>query len=203
MPTPPQRDRSEGPARTITRCFFNQHRSKLGRGGIAWILHKYQIQAADPALANARLSPHILRHSRAMHLYDSGVPLPYIRDILGHIDLSTTEIYARLHRGQTQSTRSRLPRHHHHQPGRMESRPRAAQLARQPLTAPRLCAASGRDHRPHQRQTPNAAHNPVLLIGRSGIAVVMQRVPAPAGPGMEHPQLRRLGALLQVMPISA
>jgi integrase/recombinase XerD len=30
-----------------------------------------------------------------MHLYDSGVPLPYIRDILGHVDLSTTEIYAR------------------------------------------------------------------------------------------------------------
>ncbi|MCA1705253.1 MAG: tyrosine-type recombinase/integrase, partial [Actinobacteria bacterium] len=37
----------------------------------------------------------ILRHTRAMHLYDSGVPLPYIRDILGHVDLSTTEIYAR------------------------------------------------------------------------------------------------------------
>ena len=75
--------------------FFNQHRSKLSRGGIAWILRKYQARVADPALANARLSPHILRHSRAMHLYDSGVPLPYIRDILGHADLATTEIYAR------------------------------------------------------------------------------------------------------------
>jgi site-specific recombinase XerD len=73
---------------------FRQHRSKLSRGGIAWILRKYQVQAADPALANARLSPHIPRHSRAMHLYDSGVPLPYIRDIIGHVDLSTTEIYA-------------------------------------------------------------------------------------------------------------
>ncbi len=30
-----------------------------------------------------------------MHLYDAGVPLPYIRDILGHVDLSTTEVYAR------------------------------------------------------------------------------------------------------------
>jgi hypothetical protein len=30
-----------------------------------------------------------------MHLYDAGVPLPYIRDILGHVDLSTTDIYAR------------------------------------------------------------------------------------------------------------
>ncbi|MFE3280019.1 tyrosine-type recombinase/integrase [Nocardia sp. NPDC059239] len=30
-----------------------------------------------------------------MHLYEAGVPLPHIRDILGHVDLSTTEIYAR------------------------------------------------------------------------------------------------------------
>jgi integrase/recombinase XerD len=75
--------------------FLNQHRSTLSRGGISWILRKYQAQATDPALANAHLSPHILRHSRAMHLYDGGVPLPYIRDILGHVDLSTTEIYAR------------------------------------------------------------------------------------------------------------
>ena len=75
--------------------FFNQHRAKLSRGGIAWILHKYQAQADDPALTGAQLSPHILRHTRAMHLYDAGVPLPYIRDILGHVDLSTTDIYAR------------------------------------------------------------------------------------------------------------
>ena len=38
--------------------------------------------------------PH-MRHSKAMHLYEAGIPLPYIRDILGHVDLSTTEIYAR------------------------------------------------------------------------------------------------------------
>jgi site-specific recombinase XerD len=75
--------------------FFNQHHQKLSRGGIAWILHKYQAQATDPTLAGAQLHPHVMRHSRAMHLYDAGVPLPYIRDILGHADLSTTEIYAR------------------------------------------------------------------------------------------------------------
>jgi integrase/recombinase XerD len=85
----------DNPGRDDHPVFFNQHRCKLSRGGIAWILRKYQAQATDPALANTRLSPHILRHSRAMHLYDAGVPLPYIRDILGHVDLSTTEIYAR------------------------------------------------------------------------------------------------------------
>ena len=30
-----------------------------------------------------------------MHLYEAGVALPFIRDILGHVDLTTTEIYAR------------------------------------------------------------------------------------------------------------
>ena len=83
------------PGRDDHPVFFNQHRAKLSRGGIAWILHKYQARAADPTLTGAQLSPHVLRHSRAMHLYDAGVPLPYIRDILGHVDLSTTEIYAR------------------------------------------------------------------------------------------------------------
>jgi integrase/recombinase XerD len=75
--------------------FFNQHHQKLSRGGIAWILRKYQTQSAKPTPTDAKLSPHVLRHSRAMHLYDAGVPLPYIRDILGHVDLSTTDIYAR------------------------------------------------------------------------------------------------------------
>ena len=75
--------------------FVNQHGSKLSRGGIAWIIGKYQAQTGDPTLASADISPHVLRHSKAMHLYEAGVPLPYIRDILGHVDLSTTEIYAR------------------------------------------------------------------------------------------------------------
>jgi integrase/recombinase XerD len=75
--------------------FFNQHGSKLSRGGIAWITRKYQTKTGDPTLTNADITPHTLRHSKAMHLYEAGIPLPYIRDILGHVDLSTTEIYAR------------------------------------------------------------------------------------------------------------
>ena len=42
--------------------FVNQHGTKLSRGGIAWIIRKYQAQADDPALAGAALSPHVLRH---------------------------------------------------------------------------------------------------------------------------------------------
>src|ERR1019366_8057445 len=64
-------------------------------GGIAWILRKYQARETNPRLRNAPPSPPILRTTRAMHLSAPGLPLPYIRDILGHVDLSTTEIYAR------------------------------------------------------------------------------------------------------------
>ncbi len=43
--------------------FVNQHGSKLSRGGIAWIISKYQAQADDPALASADLSPHVPRQA--------------------------------------------------------------------------------------------------------------------------------------------
>lgn len=46
--------------------FTNQHRNKLSRGGIAWIIGKYQARAGDPALASADLSPHVLRHSKVI-----------------------------------------------------------------------------------------------------------------------------------------
>jgi integrase/recombinase XerD len=84
----------DGPGHDDHPVFFN-HATKLSRGGIAWIIGKYQAMTNDPQLTNADISPHTLRHSKAMHLYEAGVPLPYIRDILGHVDLFTTEIYAR------------------------------------------------------------------------------------------------------------
>ncbi len=37
----------------------------------------------------------IFRHSKAMHLLQAGVNLVYIRDMLGHVSIQTTEVYAR------------------------------------------------------------------------------------------------------------
>ncbi len=51
--------------------------------------------SANPDLVPVKLSPHCLRHTRAMHLLQAGVNLVYIRDILGHVSILTTEIYAR------------------------------------------------------------------------------------------------------------
>jgi Site-specific recombinase XerD len=77
--------------------FFNQQRKKLTRGGVTYILQKYEAAIKqNHSSFPKRLTPHILRHSKAMHLYQAGVNLVYIRDILGHVDISTTDIYARL-----------------------------------------------------------------------------------------------------------
>ncbi len=77
--------------------FYNRKKEKLTRAGISYILHKYVecARIASPKLIPRSISPHSLRHSKAMHLLQSGVNLVYIRDLLGHADIATTEIYAR------------------------------------------------------------------------------------------------------------
>ncbi len=74
--------------------FVNRSGKKFTRAGIAYILNKY-IAKANTGFSSKKISPHCLRHSKAMHLLQSGVNLVYIRDLLGHTDVSTTEIYAR------------------------------------------------------------------------------------------------------------
>ena len=39
------------------------------------------------------ISPHTLRHTKAMHLLQAGLPLITIKDILGHADIKSTEVY--------------------------------------------------------------------------------------------------------------
>jgi len=58
---------------------------------ISHIINKY----AKKSEINKNIHPHIFRHTRAMHMLESGVELVYIRDILGHTNITTTEIYAR------------------------------------------------------------------------------------------------------------
>lgn len=77
--------------------FFNNRHEKLTREGIAYILATYAGLARKeaPDLIPERISCHSLRHSRAMHLLQAGVNLVYIRDLLGHVSIQTTDIYAR------------------------------------------------------------------------------------------------------------
>lgn len=77
--------------------FFNNRKEKLTRAGVTYILLKYANMARKDAhsLIPDKISCHVIRHSKAMHLLQAGVNLIYIRDILGHVSVETTEIYAR------------------------------------------------------------------------------------------------------------
>lgn len=78
--------------------FHGPHHSRLTRSGIAKLLNRHVkgMRDREPEWASdICVTPHTLRRSRAMHLIQAGVNLIYIRDLLGHADVSTTEIYAR------------------------------------------------------------------------------------------------------------
>ena len=44
---------------------------------------------------DTHVSPYVLRHTKAMHLLETGINIFYIKDLLGHEDISTTEVYAK------------------------------------------------------------------------------------------------------------
>lgn len=77
--------------------FFNRMGKKLTRAGLSYVLNKYveQAKVVNKGLFPEKVSAHVLRHSKAMHLLESGVNLIYIRDFLGHSSVTTTEIYAK------------------------------------------------------------------------------------------------------------
>lgn len=77
--------------------FKNYWGEKFTRAGLTNIVQNYLTKARqiDVSLIPIGLSCHSLRHSRAMHLLQAGIELVYIRDILGHSSIKTTEIYAR------------------------------------------------------------------------------------------------------------
>lgn len=78
--------------------FCNKEGNKLTRSGVEYVLEKYVEKAKEiqKSLMGKKVTPHVLRHSKAMHLLQAGVNIIYIRDLLGHVSVQTTEIYAKI-----------------------------------------------------------------------------------------------------------
>lgn len=78
--------------------FYNSRNECFSRPGITYILNKYykSVKADNPeVLFPDGIHPHLIRHTKAIHLLKAGVNLIYIRDLLGHVSITTTEIYLR------------------------------------------------------------------------------------------------------------
>ncbi len=78
--------------------FYNARGEMLTSEGVNYILNKYVKMAKidHPECFRAKVTPHVLRHSRAVHWLQGGVDLVYIRDLMGHVSIQTTEIYAKV-----------------------------------------------------------------------------------------------------------
>ena len=78
--------------------FQGPEHTRLTRWAVTKLLarHVQSLRRRDPGYAaGVNVTPHVIRRTRAMHLLQAKVNLVYIRDLLGHADISTTEIYAR------------------------------------------------------------------------------------------------------------
>lgn len=76
--------------------FLNYKGMPLTTRGVREILKNIN----DKAATNLKISPHILRHSFATHLLDNGADLKTVQELLGHINLSTTQIYTHVSKEQ-------------------------------------------------------------------------------------------------------
>lgn len=83
------------PEKSHLPLFTNRNGNQLTRSGVAYILNKYVRLASevDDSIPQ-KITPHKVRHTKAMHLFESCVNLIHVRDFLGHTDIKTTGIYA-------------------------------------------------------------------------------------------------------------
>ncbi|MDX1413489.1 MAG: tyrosine recombinase [Candidatus Promineifilaceae bacterium] len=84
----------------VTALFLNHRGQQLTRQGLWLIIKSY----AREAELNSEVTPHTLRHSFAQHKLNSGSDLEEVQKLLGHANISTTQIYTQIEEDMEQST---------------------------------------------------------------------------------------------------
>jgi integrase/recombinase XerD len=76
------------------KVFLNHRGGPLSRASVWDMVKKYAARAG----VERRVSPHTFRHSFATHLLEGGADLAAVQELLGHADISTTQIYTHVDR---------------------------------------------------------------------------------------------------------